>query len=283
VLSLKGGVGKTTTVLGLAGACARRGIRTLVIDLDPQANATTALDLGTIDLTSCEVLVAGTIAGLRSAITSSGWDATIDVVPSELALEHRNRPDRSAPSSDGSMRLRSALTGLTGYDLVLIDTPPSLGSLTRNALVAADLAVVVAEPTLFALHGARRALAAVLAVQDGNNPGVRTAGIVVNRVRPTSEHRFRIGELRLAYGPLVLEPTVPDRTVVQQAAGALVPLYRWRSPGAREVAAVFDQYLDRLLSEPMSWAIRTGSLRRGDTAVDIEARNYIPRHAERVS
>ena len=87
---------------------------------------------------------------------------------------------------------------------MLIDTPPALGELTRNALTASDLGLVVTEPSLFALQGAQQALDAMSVVRD-TNLRLQVAGIVVNRVRPTSsEHRYRMAELALAYGDLLL-------------------------------------------------------------------------------
>lgn len=241
VVSLKGGVGKTSVVLGLAGAAAERGLSVLVIDLDPQANATLALDPPSIEFTVNDVLADARSGVLVDGITLSGWTDLVNVVAAEPALEHRNERVR-----DGEKRLRIAMTGLTGYDLVLIDTPPSLGELTKNALAAADVAIVVTEPTIFALRGAEQALEAIDVVRRTANLRLRPAGIVVGKVRASAEHRYRLAELQDAFGPLVWAPPLPDRTAVFQAQGACVPIQRWRSVGAREVSAVMDAYLDRL-------------------------------------
>ena len=106
------------------------------------------------------------------------------------------------------------------FDLVLIDCPPSLGELTRNALYAATDALVVTEPSFFAVNGAEQALEAVSIVATHGNPGLRPIGIVANRVRPTlPEHNYRMDELRSAFGELVLGG-LPDRAAIQQAQGA---------------------------------------------------------------
>ncbi len=265
VVSLKGGVGKTSLTLGLAGAALQHGVRTLVVDLDPQANASTVLDPRGVTYTSNDVLADARAGVLRQAVARSGWGDAVDVVVAEPALEHRNR-DVAAPGRDGTLRLRIAMDGLDGYDLVLVDTPPSLGDLTRNALAASHRALVVTEPTLFALHGAQQALDAVDVVRRGSNLRLRPAGVVVNAVRGRSaEHAFRLRELEEAYGDLLLAPALPDRAAVQQAAGAYVPVHAYRSPGAREVAGVLDGYLQRLLgidsaSGPLGG--RTGAGRR---------------------
>ena len=218
VLSLKGGVGKTSMTLGLAGAAHARGLRTLVIDLDPQANATVVLDPKQVEFTANDVLADGRSGILSQAIIPSGWGEGISLVASERALEHR-----AVPEGDGNVRLRITMQGLDKFDLILLDTPPALGELTRNALTASDLALVVTEPSLFALQGAQQALEAIDVVR-AYNLRLQVAGIAVNRVRPTSnEHRYRMAELALAYGDLLLQPPLPDRAVIQQAAGACTP------------------------------------------------------------
>lgn len=245
VMALKGGVGKSTTTLGLAGAAWERGLRTLVVDLDPQANTTAALDPGRFRYTSSDVLADARPGVAADAVVQSGWGAGLDLLPSERALEHR----AVSVGQDSAQRLRVSLTGVVDtYDVVLVDCPPSLGELTRNALAAVQLALVVTEPSFFALPGAEQALGALAIVRAEANLGLRAAGILVNRARPqTSEHAFRLAELRAAYGDLVLATVVPERTSVQQAQGACVPIQTWRSPGAREVADAYEDVLDSLL------------------------------------
>lgn len=245
VLSLKGGVGKSTVVLGLAGAAWARDLRVLVIDLDPQANATVALDPPPFAFTVGDVLSDGRQGIAAEAIVPSGWGPRVDVLPSEEAVAHRNRPE----GADSSTRLRVTLTGVTdAYDLVLLDCPPSLDELTRNGLAAADTALIVTEPGFFALQGATRALHAVEAARTSLNLRLRPTGILLNRVRSNlSEHRYRMEELRRVYGDLVLDCIIPERSAVQQAQGAGVPVQAWRSPGASEVIDAFDDLLDRIL------------------------------------
>lgn len=250
VLSLKGGVGKTTVVLGLASAALRRGVRTLVIDLDPQCNATSTLEPEESKASIYDVLQDPSEENVEQAIRPSRWGDGIDVLSGSEDAELLNHPD---PNESRLHRLKDALRTLRDmydefpYQLVLLDCPPSLGQLTRSALVAADRALLVTEPTMFAVAGVQRAFEAVQNERESNNTDLQPLGVVVNRVRPRShEHQFRIDELRDIFGPLVMPVALPDRLAVQQAQGACMPIHEWGTPGAREVALAFNLLLARI-------------------------------------
>lgn len=253
VLSLKGGVGKTTVVLGLASAALRRGARTLVVDLDPQCNATATLDPPETEATLADVLETPRPSVLRAAIAPSGWGDEVDVMVGSEDLESLNEPDPGARRLEKLGRALAELDTLTTedglpYQLVLLDCPPSLGRLTRSALVAAHGALLVTEPTLYAVSGAQRAFEAVSDTRDEHNPKLVPLGVVVNKVRTHSyEHQFRIAELREHFGSLVMPVALPDRLAVQQAQGACMPIHQWHTPGAREVALAFNLLLARVL------------------------------------
>lgn len=238
VISLKGGVGKTSVVLGLAATAWAAGHHTLVIDLDPQANATAALDPGPYEYTTNDVLADGRAGVAAEAIVPSGWGPGIDLIPGERALEHRAH----AEGPNSALRLRTALSGaLDRYHTVLIDCPPSLGELTRNALAAAAAALIVTEPSYFALQGAEQALEAIEIARDATNLGLRPAGIVVNRVRRSAEHTYRLDELQAAYPQLVLAPPIPDRAAMAAAQGAAVPITAMRNQGAADLTRLFSE------------------------------------------
>jgi len=241
ILSQKGGVGKTTVCLGLAEAARLRGWRTLVVDLDPQANATDVLLDHPPELTVNDVLADGRPGVAAQAVVPSSWGDGLDVLPSEQALEHRNREGSGASAT----RLRSALGTLReNYDVVLIDCPPSIGELTVNALTAADRAVTVTEPGFFALRGAEQALQAITVVRDATNLSLRTGGIIVNRYRRNvREHNQRVQELRAAYPDLVLRPLLPERSAVAVAHGSGLPIQRLRNRQANDISAAFDELI----------------------------------------
>ena len=248
VLSMKGGVGKTSVTLGLASAAWDRGLRTLVIDMDPQANATMALEVDSPAFTTSDVLADGRAGVARDAVTVSGWNDAIHVIPAERSLEHRSVPD----GRNSALRLRTSLATLPDdYPLVVIDCPPSLGELTRNALSAADRAVIVTEPSSFALHGATEALEAVEVIAEATNPSLRTACVVVNRFDPDDrDMRYCMDRLLAEHGGLVHQPALLECAGVRQSQRAGTPIHSWNSPGSRDVADQFDDLLDTLLPPP---------------------------------
>jgi chromosome partitioning protein len=146
-------------------------------------------------------------------------------------------------------KLARALGQLEGYDLTLIDCPPSLGALTREALAASDLAVVVTTPSYFGAQGVERALIEIDEIRGSVNPDLELAGIIVNRVRSVAEeHQYRSGELATLYGRgTLLKPLMPERIAVQQAEGFGQPVQLVRTAGGREVAGIYDTYLTKLL------------------------------------
>ncbi|MEV6913287.1 ParA family protein [Amycolatopsis sp. NPDC051071] len=252
VLSLKGGVGKTTVALGVASAALRRGTRTLVADLDPQGNATTSLDPPMTDRTLADVLETPVRSVLERAIAPSVWSDQIDVLVGAEELEMLNEPDADNQRLENLSRALDELhtnpLREEPYELVILDCPPSLGRLTRSALVAADSALIVTEPTMYAVSGARRALEAIEKIREEQNPGLRPIGVVVNKLRVRSyEHQFRVAELRENFGPLVMPTAIPDRLAVQQAQGACSPIHEWHSPGAQEIALTFNMILAKVL------------------------------------
>ncbi len=204
--------------------------------------------------------VAGVLADpsaetVAAALTASRWSSGLDGTPPLAGpvvdllpgSERTGAFDDPAPDAKRRNRLRTALRHAPSYDLVLVDCPPSLGRLTRNALAAAGRALVVTEPGLFAVQGADMA---VRAVRDAapSNPDLRHAGIVVNRYRERSpEHRFRVGELRSLFGDRLLDPPIPDRAAVSRAQEFSVPVSQLPGEQPAALAARYELLLAQVL------------------------------------
>ncbi len=272
VSSLKGGVGKTTVTLGLASAAFAKGLSTLVVDLDPQSDVSTGMDIAVAGhLNVADVLASPKEKIVRAAIAPSGWTkgrpGTIDVLIGSPSAINFDGPH---PSIRDIWKLEEALAHVEkDYELVLIDCAPSLNALTRTAWAASDRVAVVTEPGLFSVAAADRALRAIEEIRRGLSPRLQPLGIIVNRARVQSlEHQFRIKELRDMFGPLVLSPQLPERTSLQQAQGAAKPLHIWPGESAQEMARNFDQLLDRVL--------RTARLEAGDPGYDLTQAQATP-------
>ncbi len=259
VSSLKGGVGKTTVTLGLASAAFARGVRVLVVDLDPQADATTGLAVDTAGRANvAEVLASPKEKTVRGAIAPSGWTrAHTGVVDVMIGSPLTTNFDGPHPTARDIWKLEEALATVEAdYDLVLVDTAPSLNALTRTAWVASDRVAIVTEPALFSVAAADRALRAIEEIRRGLSPRLQPLGIVVNRWREQSaEQQFRLREMTEMFGPLVLAPQLPERTALQQAQGAAKPVHLWPGDTAVETARRFDALLERVLASGRAAAV----------------------------
>lgn len=273
VSSLKGGVGKTTVALGLASAAFSRGLRTLVVDLDPQSDVSTGMDVNPDGYSNIsDVLEKPRV--VRSAIAPSGWnkhhDGLIDLLVGSPSAINFDGPH---PSIREIWKLEEALAIVEAdYDLVIIDCAPSLNALTRTAWAASDRVLVVTEPGLFAVSAADRALRAIEEVRNGVSPRLEPIGILINRTRPQSmEHQFRIRELKELFGSLVLSPQLPERTSLQQAQGAAKPVHLWPGEAAQEMAGYFDEVLDQVVAAGKIEAkAREVNVRQVPTAAVVE-------------
>jgi chromosome partitioning protein len=253
LVNQKGGVGKTTTALGLASAAWARRIPSLVIDLDPQGNATTGLGRWAPDTNVDEALESDRPGVVASLAVPSGWpdDKGLPpkVVASTPALAGRERQLLSDPVG-AQDRLRVALSGSQG--LVLIDCPPSLGLLTINGLFAADAALVVTEPSAWASDGVSEIMRTIERVAARKPSGLRVAGVAVNRLARTRDSRYWNEQLIADHGQLVL-PAVRLRAAVAEAAARSRPIHALPPRrGAAEACAEFDLLYDLVVGDPVA-------------------------------
>lgn len=243
----KGGVGKTTTAVNLAAGLARRGYRTLLVDLDSQANATVSLnlDIASIDTTAADMLLDSFSAD--EAIHSSYVDG-LDVLAGDPALANT---DASLAGEYGrEMVLKRALRPIGDqYDFALIDSPASFSLVTVNALVASDQYLVPVTPDYLTLEGVASLLDRVEAVRDGIGEAAELLGFVLTKVD------YRAGltgevvdELRQTFGDQVFESEIRINIRLAEAPshGQSIYDYDGSSTGAKAYTQLTDELLERL-------------------------------------
>jgi cellulose biosynthesis protein BcsQ len=250
VSSLKGGVGKTTVALGLASASLNRGLRTLVVDLDPQSDATTALGATReLKATVAEVLKLPKHANVHNAIVVSDWESLSGGVMDLLAGSPKIVEfDSPTPTKRDLWRLEEALSRVESeYDIVIIDTPPSLNGLTQLAWTASDKVLIVAEPSIFSVLAADRAIRAIAEISKQTAGRLQALGVLVNRYIPASkEHQFRYAELEQLFGPRLLSIAIEEHSAIQQAQGAARPIHSWPGEIASKTAQNFEKILEKV-------------------------------------
>ena len=243
VANQKGGVGKTTTAVNLSACLAEAGERVLLIDLDPQANATSGLGLRANGASTHDLLDGVGV----SALAKPSGVANLDVVmaKSDLAAAAVELSQRDG----GERYLADALaTGLEPYGYVLLDCPPSFGPLTVNALAAASRAIVPVQAEYYALEGLSQLLGTINLVKARLNPGLAVAGILLTmadgRTRLTAEVE---AELRRHFGDLVFTTTIPRSVRLAEAPSHGVPAiaYDRRSAGAQAYWKVAMELVER--------------------------------------
>ncbi|MBL89394.1 MAG: hypothetical protein CL517_03840 [Actinobacteria bacterium] len=255
IVNQKGGVGKTSVTLGLASSAARRGLETLIVDLDPQGNATTGLGVFEPLKGVINVLEEETVGGISEVSEKAKWPSSCGQIPYVAAstpnlsvCEPRLATDPLGAQNRLSLSFESA-----NWPLVIVDCPPSLGLLTINALFAVDLTLVVTEPGAWSVDGVARMIQTIEKVKTrrvDSKPEI--AGIAVNRLGRTRDDSYWNAKLEEAYSSYQL-PKVHLRTAVAEASAQSLPIHGLGNrSGAAEAAAEFDQLLTLLLEDEYS-------------------------------
>jgi chromosome partitioning protein len=246
IVNQKGGVGKTTTAVNLGASLAALEKKTLVVDLDPQANATSGTGLPKSGVPSMYgVLVEG--HDIRSVVQEAGLPtfhlapSSVDLVGADLEL---------AEIDEREHRLKKALEPIReSYDFILIDCPPSLGLLTVNALTAADVVVVPLQCEYYALEGVSQLVNTVDMVRETLNPELHIGGIVltmfddrINLARQVAE------EIRNFFGDKVFDTVIPRNVRLAEAPsfGKPILLYDVKSRGSESYVQLAQEFTNKI-------------------------------------
>ena len=246
VVNQKGGVGKTTTSVNLAAALAQAGRRVLLVDLDPQGNATmgSGVDKRAAARTVYHVLLGlGEIGAIRTRAERGGYDlvpANRDLAGAEVELVELQARET---------RLKTALERIAGdYDYILIDCPPSLSLLTVNALTAAQRVLIPMQCEYYALEGLSDLVGTIKRVRAHLNPQLEIAGLLRTMYDPRHTLSQQVSQqLEELFGDKVYRTLVPRNVRLAEAPSYGVPAVLWgaASRGARAYLALADEILAR--------------------------------------
>ena len=248
VLNQKGGVGKTTTTVNVGAYMAKQGKKVLLVDLDPQGNATSGLGFDKLELTSTTyslLLESADPHNVRHATTVKN----LDMLPTNADLSGAEVQLATVP--DRELKLKVALHDIAAeYDIVLIDCPPSLGLLTVNALAAATDVLIPVQTEYYAMEGLSQLIQTIQRVQQGLNQSLRILGVVMTMFdsRTSLSEQVRTEIVRV-FGDLVFKTVIPRNVRLAEAPSHGLPVMeydKW-SKGSRAYKALTKEVLTRVI------------------------------------
>jgi len=247
VANQKGGVGKTTTAINLSAAIANRGKRTLLIDLDPQANSSIAFyNSGEIAASMFDVL-SDSRANLATVIKPTK-DSMLFLGPGRLALAKLEQV--LAGQFDAPYRLKDALAPiLKEYDYIVLDTPPSLGILTVNALVASTHLLVPIQAAYFAIEGTDDLLETYERIRARPNPGLKVLGVVITLYdKRTNISKDTHGQIRSVFGEVLFRTKISKNVRLEESPAykETILTFAPKSPGAIEYKKLAAEVIQRV-------------------------------------
>lgn len=243
----KGGVGKSTTAINVAASLGVKGKKVLLVDVDPQGNASSSVGVNKKDVvfSSYDVLTG------RATIEQATWHTefqNLDVVPATISLA--GAEPELATLEGRNFRLRAALAQVADkYDYIAIDCPPSIGVLTLNALAASDGVVIPTQCEYFALEGLAQLMLTIKNVQRILNPDLKLYGIVItmynNRLNLARQAK---AELYAHYGNLVCKTVIARNVRISEAPGFGMPVYYFDkySKGSIAYACLTEELIGRM-------------------------------------